>query len=215
MEYARTPILIIGTGAEARIALDIANALDVVVYGFLTEEPEEVHQELNDILIVSELGGADAEKLFQDEHTKLVLAVREISKRTELVEELSSKVADMVTLAHPTALISPYAKLGEGCLIYPYVTILANSLIGSFTLIMAGANIGADVDLGEYVTVSQGAQIGNGAVIGDECFIGAGAIVQPGVTVGRESLIGAGAVVLKDVPENATVFGNPGKQLGQ
>ena len=209
MEYSKTPILIIGTGAEARVALDIATALDVLVYGFLTEDAEEVHREMNDILVVGEMGGKDAETLLKDENTKLVLAFREGDKRQEVMEELSSKKADIISLVHPSADISPYAQIGNGTLVYPGVVVLANSGVGQYSLLMSGVKIATDVEIGENVTIEQGAIIGANVVIEDECFIGAGAVIQPGLTIGREAMIGAGAVVLMDVPDNATVFGNP------
>ncbi len=213
MEHSQTPVLIIGTGAEARVALDIANSLDVLVYGFLTDDPEEVSQEMNDILIVGELGGKDAETLLKDENSRLVVAIRDTTQRQEMVEELSSRRADIATLVHPSSVISPYAKLGNGVLVYPGVHVLANTMVGAYSLIMNGVNLTTDVVVGEYVTIQQGATIGANVVIEDEAFIGAGAVIQPGLTIGREAMIGAGSVVLTDVPENTTVFGNPAKVM--
>jgi len=43
--------------------------------------------------------------------------------------------------------------------------------------------------------------------------IGTGAVLLGGIVVGENALIGAGAVVTKDVPDNATVVGNPAKIL--
>jgi acetyltransferase-like isoleucine patch superfamily enzyme len=43
--------------------------------------------------------------------------------------------------------------------------------------------------------------------------IGSGATILGGVTIGENALIGAGSVVTKDVPANATVAGNPARQL--
>jgi carbonic anhydrase/acetyltransferase-like protein (isoleucine patch superfamily) len=48
-------------------------------------------------------------------------------------------------------------------------------------------------------------------VIGDEVWIGIGAIVLKGVRIGRGARIAAGAVVTRDVPEGATVTGNPAR----
>ncbi|MDP5170260.1 MAG: NeuD/PglB/VioB family sugar acetyltransferase [Bacteroidia bacterium] len=208
---SKTPVLIVGTGPEARVVLDIANALDVMVYGFITDKEEETNLEINDLLILGQLGDKDVETLLQDEYTRIVIAVKEHDKRMEWVADLSSKSAEIISFVHPSAIISPYARIGDGVVVYPGVTILSNSLIGAHSLIMSGTNIGADVEIGEYVTIEQGVQIGAGVVIDTECFVGAGAVVQPEVGIGRESLIGAGSVVLTDIPENATAFGNPAR----
>ena len=45
--------------------------------------------------------------------------------------------------------------------------------------------------------------------IGNNVKICAGAIVLGGITIGDNATIGAGAVVVKDVPDHATVVGNP------
>ena len=44
-------------------------------------------------------------------------------------------------------------------------------------------------------------------------MIGAGAIVIGGITVGNNVIIGAGSVVVKDIPDNATVVGNPARVI--
>jgi maltose O-acetyltransferase len=49
--------------------------------------------------------------------------------------------------------------------------------------------------------------------IGENVWIGGGAIVLPGVTIGRDAIIGAGSVVTRDVPDGATVAGNPARLL--
>ncbi|MEX0407125.1 sugar O-acetyltransferase [Aquibium sp. LZ166] len=47
--------------------------------------------------------------------------------------------------------------------------------------------------------------------IGEDVWIGGGAIILPGVTIGDRAIVGAGSVVTKDVPEGATVRGNPAR----
>jgi acetyltransferase-like isoleucine patch superfamily enzyme len=41
--------------------------------------------------------------------------------------------------------------------------------------------------------------------------IGSAAVILPGLTIGEAAIVGAGAVVTKDVPDGATVVGNPAR----
>lgn len=77
---------------------------------------------------------------------------------------------------------------------------------------------------GENLFVGHGATIGKGRpaedgcvypVIGDNVEIYANAIVFGGITIGNNVKIGAGAVVNKDIPDNCTVVGNPGRIINK
>ena len=82
-----------------------------------------------------------------------------------------------------------------------------------------GVVIGETTIIGDNVTLYQGVRLGGTGkdvgkrhpTIGDNVVIGAGAKVLGPFTVGSGSKIGASAVVLKEVPENCTVVGNPGR----
>lgn len=49
--------------------------------------------------------------------------------------------------------------------------------------------------------------------IGEDVWIGGGAIILPGWCIGDGAIVGAGAVVTRDVPEGATVVGNPARPM--
>ena len=82
----------------------------------------------------------------------------------------------------------------------------------------AGVVIGETAEVGDDVTMYQGVTLGGTGfargkrhpTVGSEVMIGSGAKLLGPIDVGARSKIGANSVVIHDVPENATVVGNPG-----
>lgn len=206
--------MIIGTGAEGRIALDILQQLDVVVYGFVTDEEELYLKEINDMLVAAKLGTDDCDTLLKDEHLKLIIAERDIEKRMALADLLSGVKTQITNVIHPQHSISEYAKLGRGNLISAGAVIQANVMLGSFNLLESYVSIEPDAAIGDYCTIQAGTRIGKEVQIYNESMIGMGAIIHAGVSIGHSAIIAPGSVVLKDVEEGQTVFGNPAQAAG-
>jgi len=209
----RTPVLIVGTDAEARMAIDIANALDVVVFGLLTDNKEDLNKEINDILVVSELDTKDSDILLADPKTQLVIAEKDPTLRKHGMALVEGKEARVHSFFHPMNAISNYALIGMGNLGGPGLLVGANTKIGNLNLFGNYVSVEMDVLIGDYATLQDGARIGRGAEIGDEAFIGMGAVIHPGVKVGKKASVAAGAIVFQDVPEESSVFGNPAKAI--
>ena len=85
----------------------------------------------------------------------------------------------------------------------------------------AGVVIGETTEIGDDVLIYQGVVLGGTSrqkakrhpTIKNRVVIGAGAILLGPITVGDSARIGAGSVVIKDVPENSTVVGVPGRAV--
>ncbi|RMG22245.1 MAG: acetyltransferase [Bacteroidetes bacterium] len=209
----KVPFMIVGAGPEGRVALDILNLLDVVVYGFISQDETQLLKEVNDILVAAQLGSKDCDTLLQDEHIRLIIAERDTDKRIELVEALADAKAEIANAIHPFNSISPYARLGRGNLISAGAVIQPNAMIGSFNLLDSYVSVETDAALGDYCTLHAGVRIGREAQIHNEAVIGMGAIIHAGVRIGEGAMVGPGAVVLKDVEDGQTVFGNPAKVM--
>jgi serine O-acetyltransferase len=82
----------------------------------------------------------------------------------------------------------------------------------------SGVVIGETAEIGDDVTLYQGVTLGGTGfqrgkrhpTLADEVVVGSGAKVLGPVRVGARAKIGANSVVIHDVPDNATVVGNPG-----
>ena len=82
-----------------------------------------------------------------------------------------------------------------------------------------GVVIGETAEIGDDVTLYHGVTLGGTTwnkgkrhpTLGNGVVVGAGAKVLGPITVGANSRVGSNAVVTKDVPDNATVIGIPGR----
>jgi len=82
-----------------------------------------------------------------------------------------------------------------------------------------GIVIGGTAEIGDDVTLYQGVTLGGTSwkagkrhpTLKDNVVIGAGAKVLGPITIGNGGKVGSNSVVVKDVPDNATAVGIPGK----
>ena len=112
-------------------------------------------------------------------------------------------------------LISQITKFFTGIEIHP------GAVIGRELFIDHGMGvvIGETAVIGDNVTLYQGVTLGGTGkergkrhpTIGNNVVIGAGAKILGNIKIGDNSYIGANAVVIKDVPDNSTVVGVPGR----
>lgn len=109
--------------------------------------------------------------------------------------------------------------IGDNCIIHSHVWIGDNVVIGNnvkiqaFSFIPDGVTLEDNVFIGPHVTFTNDKRPPSGQwlniYVQTGASIGAGTVVLPGVTIGFNSLIGAGSIVTKDIPANATAYGNP------
>ena len=78
---------------------------------------------------------------------------------------------------HPTAVVAPDAKLGEGVSVGPFAVIGAASTIGSGTIILAHASVGAGVVIGANGLIHSGVRIGDRVMIGDRVIVHSNAVI--------------------------------------
>ena len=118
---------------------------------------------------------------------------------------------EFATAIHPSAIISPSAKIGEGSVVMAGAVINADAVIGKHCIVNTGATVDHDCVIGDYCHIAPGANVSGGTHIGEGTWIGVGACVIQCLNIGKDCMIGAGSVVVKDIPDGVTAYGNPCK----
>ena len=158
--------------------------------------------------------GASAQLLEQlGEFEGVIVAIGNNAVRREKLELLRRHGATLVSIVHPSAVVSPHADIGEGSVVFATAVVNAFSKVGGGAILNTGCSVDHDCSLGVCVHVSPGARLAGGVVVGDESWIGIGAAVRQQVAIGMQVVVGAGAAVVSDISDNMTVVGVPARTL--
>lgn len=137
------------------------------------------------------------------------VAIGDNAVRLRIHRELHALGARVVTVIHPSAVVSEYAEIGVGCVIFANAVVNPFARIGHACIINTAASIDHDCDLADGVHVSPGSHLGGNVRIGEATWVGIGASVKHGTVIGARAIVGAGATVIGDVEPGITVVGVP------
>lgn len=117
------------------------------------------------------------------------------------------------------------ARIGRDCNICSHCLIEGDVTVGDRVTVKSGVQLWDGVTLEDGVFVGPNVSFTNDrhprsgnrgfelerTTVGRDASIGAGAVLLPGIRIGAGATVGAGAVVTRDVPDGATVVGNPAR----
>lgn len=124
---------------------------------------------------------------------------------------LQSLGVKLVSLIHPGAIVSRYAKINPGTIVMAGAVINPFVKVGMSSIINTASTIDHDCILGDCVHVSPGANLAGAVSVGDLSWIGMGSVLKQCINIGKEVTVGAGAVVINNVPDNSMVMGVPAR----
>ncbi|MBI3217907.1 MAG: acetyltransferase [Bacteroidetes bacterium] len=195
----KVEIILIGAGEHAKVVYDGLTDMGVVVTAVVDPNPNRAFEHLPSY--------AQYDSSIAD-YAKAIISIGNNSARQQVEKQVKHAFANFI---HTSANVSKKISLGMGCMIMQGAVVQVDSQIGNHVLINTRASIDHDAKIGSYVHIAPGAVLCGRVTVEEGAFIGAGSVLLPGIVIGKWAIVGAGSVVTKNVPDGATVVGNPAR----
>lgn len=210
---SRMPVILIGGGGHAGVVLEVCRAAGVPVVGVVDDNPDCPLARASDG--VGWLGRTDSFVI--PDGAGWLVAIGDLAARARVLGLLGPGLLDpglaSGPVAHPSAVISPAARLGDGVVVMPGAVVNRAASVGDHAIVNTRAVVEHDCTVGPNAHLAPGSVLGGGASVGAGTLVGLQAAVLPGVAVGDRCVVGAGAVVTRDVADGATVAGVPACEI--
>ncbi len=151
------------------------------------------------------------EEVVHDTSVPIAFGIGNNKRRSILFNIVQSHGFEIVTLIHPSAVVSQSATLKEGSVVMPNAVINAKAYIGIGSIVNTGSIVEHECFVDDFAHISPKAALAGNVHVGKCSHIGLGASVIQNITIGENVIIGAGAVVIASIPNNCTAVGVPVK----
>lgn len=180
-------ILIIGSGGHAEACIDVIESQKKFkIIGLIDTKQKKLFDKYKVLFNFNNLN-----KL-KKKTNLLHIGIGQIKTpkfRIRIYEKFLTYGFKFPTIISPFAIVSKYAKIGEG------------------SIIMHGSHIGPNVKIGKNCIINNFANVEHGSSIEDNCHISTGATVNGNVKVREGSFIGSGSVLKQGIilPKNSFI----------
>lgn len=207
------PVCIIGAGGFARETLACLHDL-LAGTGHLLRDVACFSEE-DERYGPTELLGVPVQRrsAFDAARYRAVVAVGESRAREQVVKRLPPDTR-FATLVHPSAVVAPWAEVGEGSIVMAGAVLTTDVRLGRHAHVNLHASVGHDCVAGDYLTLAPGARLSGECRLGKRVYVGTNAAVRQGLTIADDVMVGMGAVVIASIAESGgTYVGVPAFRL--
>lgn len=201
-------LAVVGASGHGKVIADIAVQLGYTVNFYDDAYPNKtyiehwpIHGTCADLIALNNTNAT----LSND----VVVAIGNNEIRQQKIELLQINSFNLITLIHPTAVISPFAAIAQGTVVFAGAVINAFAKVGVGCIINTAAVVEHDCTIDNFTHICPNVALAGGVSVGTKSWVGIGSQVKQLITIGDNCLIGAGSTVVKNIPDNVTAFGSP------
>lgn len=210
MESGQKSVIVVGAGGHARTIVGIFSQMpDVVTVGVADHNGDSIGERVCGVEIIASLEGLP--DMLKRGVKWAAIAVGDNQERSQLSHRVKSMGFTLMIARHPSTVLEPEVRIGEGCQLAAGVIVGACAVIGPGVILNTRTIVDHESVVGEFAHVAPGCCLAGRVVIGKRTFIGIGSTVADKVHVGADCIVGAGSVVLKDLPDGVVAFGVPAR----
>lgn len=180
---SKEKLLLVGAGGFGRMVAEQA----MIEYDCaFVDDGQPVGTDICGIPVVGSL--TDLLEL-RKEYGLLVVGIGNNQLRAQVYEKAKALSFAFPNIVAPSAYVSPFAKIGGGCVVLQNASVQNGASIGNGVLLNAGTEIHCDAAVGDYAliytnsVVRTGATVGNFTRIGSNCAICNNATVPNGADI--------------------------------
>ena len=145
-------LIIVGAGEYGRLIKELAELCGYEKIGFLGDNSE---------LAVGKVGEY---KCFEQEYTDYIVAIGNSNIREDITNKLSSTYT-LVSLVHPTAVISKSAQMEAGCVVEAQAVFHTEAKLGRGCFVNAGAVVNHNSIVESYCQIDCNAVVAARAIV--------------------------------------------------
>lgn len=206
-------IVIIGASGHAKVIIDTIELMgEYEIGGLIDSYKLKGEKILNYEVIGTE---EDLPRLLQKGISKGIIAIGDNWTRFKMYSKIQQIAPDFqfISVIHPSAIVSRYAKIGKGVAVLCGVIINADAVIEDCCILNTNASLGHDSIMQRFSSIAPSCTIGGTVTIGEFSAISIGATVNQNLTIGKHTVIGSGSVVVRSIEDNSVAYGVPAKVI--
>lgn len=204
-EAPANQLLVIGAGGHARVVIDVARAAGFDPVAAL--DLAGVGAACNGVEVIG--GDELTASMFAKGVRQAVVAIGDNALRSRIGLRLCDIGFSLPSIVHPSAIVSPSARIGDGTVVMPLAVINAAATIGAMVIVNTNAVIEHDCAIGDGAHIAPGCRLGGIVSVGNQTLIGIGSVVRPEARIGDHAVIGAGSTVIGNIDGHQVATGCP------